>query len=545
MTDRAQYIENLKNLKKSISELSVYGLDVYTAIELYYILAQKQNEVINELNRFENVTDSSFDYLFNEGVITEVRAKLDELNSSGELTQIIEQQCVPDLYNKLDNLRRKVNVRDFGAVGDGVTDDTQAIKDALATCGSVWSNKPSVLYFPRGNYIIKECITLDEKYLSIEGEGLSNTNIISQGTHNGIDLIGSSNKNQLWGNTLRNFTLDCSNLNGTGILGKHLGLEFMMENVYIINTNGKGLHLKSPYDCILNNVTARGCQDVGIHLEEITTDEDGWHEMSYISLNRCTVVECGKNSNNKIQWLITGGNNLYFNDCKGNEGYVGILFNGNTWSSRINNFYMDGLSGTDGDGNYARAFVLDGSGINDMTIGNVYTWNCGHVLHIKQATSVDVNNLSRNKWDTYGTGKEMIKIADTFDGRLTLDGKYYAINCSDTKKYNLASSVLYEGNTGVEIIKRTVRTNFYSGANRVASEVNGFKNTIFATASINSDNEVRCKSGNTERITPHVQWNGGYTVCYLELPSGEVADESKEMLVEFLIVVETPRKGDY
>ena len=212
MTDRLQYIENLKNLKKSISELSVYGLDVYTAIELYYILAQKQNEVINELNRFENVTDSSFDYLFNEGVITEVRAKLDELNSSGELTQIIEQQCVPDLYNKLDNLRRKVNVRDFGAVGDGVTDDTQAIKDALATCGSVWSNKPSVLYFPRGNYIIKECITLNDKYLSIEGEGLSNTNIITQGDHNGIELIGSSDNgfikiNSFYNNFIFDFLL--------------------------------------------------------------------------------------------------------------------------------------------------------------------------------------------------------------------------------------------------------------------------------------------------------------------------------------------------
>lgn len=43
-----------------------------------------------------------------------------------------------------DKLEDYVNVKDFGAVGDGVTDDTTAIQNALNVCNAV--------YFPRGHY---------------------------------------------------------------------------------------------------------------------------------------------------------------------------------------------------------------------------------------------------------------------------------------------------------------------------------------------------------------------------------------------------------
>tara|TARA_R110000868_G_scaffold144242_2_gene363089 strand:+ start:1407 stop:2993 length:1587 start_codon:yes stop_codon:yes gene_type:complete len=45
------------------------------------------------------------------------------------------------------------NVRDFGAVGDGVTDDTDAFKDALAVA--------TVVYVPPGIYLITDNISLD------------------------------------------------------------------------------------------------------------------------------------------------------------------------------------------------------------------------------------------------------------------------------------------------------------------------------------------------------------------------------------------------
>src|SRR5574340_975875 len=63
-------------------------------------------------------------------------------------------------------LRESRSVKDFGAVGDGVANDTaeiQAAVDALADGES--------LYFPKGTYLITTTITLNNKPLRLHGDG--------------------------------------------------------------------------------------------------------------------------------------------------------------------------------------------------------------------------------------------------------------------------------------------------------------------------------------------------------------------------------------
>jgi hypothetical protein len=89
-----------------------------------------------------------------------------------------------------DRLAEVINVKDYGAVGNGVTDDTAAIQAALdAAFGSVASphgytnrflNKPVV--FPAGNYIVTD--TLNIKWVigaSIRGSGAGTTKITYTG----------------------------------------------------------------------------------------------------------------------------------------------------------------------------------------------------------------------------------------------------------------------------------------------------------------------------------------------------------------------------
>ena len=54
----------------------------------------------------------------------------------------------------LPDMRTWKNVKDFGAVGDGKTDDTQAIRKAIASSDAV--------FFPTGWYVISETIKLNE-----------------------------------------------------------------------------------------------------------------------------------------------------------------------------------------------------------------------------------------------------------------------------------------------------------------------------------------------------------------------------------------------
>jgi len=79
------------------------------------------------------------------------------------------------LQDKLDDF---VSVKDFGARGDGVTDDTEAINRALYEIYCRTSSYPAKkrLYFPAGNYIVSGSINVPTN-ARIEGEGTFNTQI--------------------------------------------------------------------------------------------------------------------------------------------------------------------------------------------------------------------------------------------------------------------------------------------------------------------------------------------------------------------------------
>lgn len=66
--------------------------------------------------------------------------------------------------NLLERFGDFINVKDFGAKGDGRTDDTAAIQAAIDAAGVY-----SVVYFPYGRYYVSSGINVDKK-LSIKGE---------------------------------------------------------------------------------------------------------------------------------------------------------------------------------------------------------------------------------------------------------------------------------------------------------------------------------------------------------------------------------------
>lgn len=72
----------------------------------------------------------------------------------------------------------KVSVKHYGAVGDGVVDDTAAVNAALQTGRSV--------YFPAGTYLITGTLNTDDLTVAISGEGVSLSYILFEPTSQSV-----------------------------------------------------------------------------------------------------------------------------------------------------------------------------------------------------------------------------------------------------------------------------------------------------------------------------------------------------------------------
>lgn len=116
MTVSKKLIENVEELRKALNEISVYDFDVYTSMELYYKIANKLNEVIKELMRFEGlVSDEVVEqnekliYLLGEGLTNEVIKKINQMVQDGTMDSIINHNVFNSLNNKIDENKEELS----------------------------------------------------------------------------------------------------------------------------------------------------------------------------------------------------------------------------------------------------------------------------------------------------------------------------------------------------------------------------------------------------------------------------------------------------
>ena len=145
-------------------------------------------EVTNNKTQIEN-TEEKVDLLktnvdlLNEGGLllkedfigNQVNSWLDE---HPEATTTVQDNSLTS--NKMNSEMKEwirsnaINVKDFGAVGDGVADDTEAIKNAFATLGDY-----GYIVFPKGHYIVKPTAN---KQSFIKLTGLKNVTVDLNGS---------------------------------------------------------------------------------------------------------------------------------------------------------------------------------------------------------------------------------------------------------------------------------------------------------------------------------------------------------------------------
>lgn len=159
--------------------------------------------------------------------------------------QTIQQQgqTIANLSTLLGKLSKLPTVKDYGAVGDGVADDTEAIKQALAAVGCA--------IFPPGTYKISSSINLANNQ-DIFGFGPKASKIITTGNFDAIVATGCINS------TIFGIAIDGQNTTNTGIrVNNSASVACVLCEVS--KCQGHGIRYEGKYDAVSPTHKIFGC----------------------------------------------------------------------------------------------------------------------------------------------------------------------------------------------------------------------------------------------------------------------------------------------
>lgn len=174
-----------------------------------------------------------------------------------------------------------INVKDYGAKGDGVTDDSSAIQSVLNTYTG------NTIYFPPGTYIIGTTLVLPKHTVML---GSGQNSIFKPKTDN--DVIKSVDYDKNMTNPPEGFNLFIE-INNITINGGY----FLNTIDYVKSgkTLGSGIKLYGN-QIKLNNVTVTNCPEYGVRLDNVPVynlkqEPELWYEPV---LFNCSINMCGK-----------------------------------------------------------------------------------------------------------------------------------------------------------------------------------------------------------------------------------------------------------
>lgn len=302
------------------------------------------------------------------------------------------------------SVRDWLNVLDFGAEGDNVTDDTAAIQAALAACPM-----GGIVYLPAGAYRTSAPLTIPPA-------------VTLQGTHTNLMAVVDLVDPPCYIKPLPTFVgdavikfLDAATGGYATISAEHRVLNVMIDGSAYTDPGMDGIRAEGNVQNVgLRDVTIRRVTGAGINTGEnagffpyswrchrVMIDNTGWHgfalqRMTDITLIDCQAIGCGANGfeianaanshmigcraewnvNNGVHitgnWATgTGSGGMLIGDCSTDRnGYNGVLIDATGHGPiQINNLHTrrDGRNGGGGGGGYA-GLKCDGA-VVPVTVG--------------------------------------------------------------------------------------------------------------------------------------------------------------------------------
>lgn len=238
------------------------------------------------------------------------------------------------------------NVKDYGAAGNGVADDTAEIQAALDAAHAAGGG---IVYLPAGTYNISSALTMYNR-ITLRGAGDFVTNIVQT----------STSANGLVGASLIYIIIEHLRLTGPGS-GTGEGIAFTVEFDYCIlrdmSTTGwgsTGIDIEQPIVSNFTRVTSFNNGGSGFYIHgtglgagtSISMDSCWAHDnvsngYSFFNMTYCAMVACAADNqvnSTKAGYLIDTCSSFGLIGCGSEGNNIGIKFNGGT-SHTVNAFF--------------------------------------------------------------------------------------------------------------------------------------------------------------------------------------------------------------
>ena len=412
---------------------------------------------------------------------------------------VLSKNDIPFLQNTLEFSSRLgtvssrledivVNVKDFGTKGDGVTDDTEAIKAAMVyaqTLHGLHSNRrKSVVYFPNGVYIIGEPLVIKWNMV-IQGEHHNQTIIRAKANAKLSEMVDT--RGSMYG-AIRNIFLDGNRTNQGAYYGlrvqgsdRYHNVAFTINTLKAENFMTTGVAFLSPcYGLRVFSVEVRNCGEYGIY--DSSTDA---------KIMLVGAWECGK-----AGLYVRGANNHY---NIGKFSYNGSLGDYTTANVILEYGTRNTFSGIDAQDGKANGFIIKDTFDTVITNFNA-DCNGDKTLTVSESCGYKLINAYRNIINASAT--------NGFFG-LYLDCQYYGLHADKKSHDNIINFVHSRQAMPIKIDNPN---NTLNGVHLATSTINTYKydnKGVLVNKFLNSK---------FDSITP---WQGGYRIFDVEDNAGK------------------------
>jgi hypothetical protein len=278
------------------------------------------------------------------------------------------------LTNVEDKLAQYVSVMDFGAVGDGVTDDTAAFAAAIAAVKRI--------YIPEGTYLVDTIDLLDVTGYTLEGASTTGTILKGKSTSSIVlNVRGSAPGGLNTYNTFKNFKVDTSAMDAV-VPGAAIGINLINtwgNSFYNINVPTVSFPQRALY--VQQHVYTTTFENCDFYAGNVPGDAgvieiNGFFPSITYSVTTLTFVGClfaqclmnyasgitflqpiAQGDVNKFQMNNVSGLTIVGGDIEGTQTYLAFGVNCDNVVS-LNNVLI-GFTGTYKSGNLVSGYLLD------------------------------------------------------------------------------------------------------------------------------------------------------------------------------------------